>query len=548
MAARWFIFLILGLMLLIAGFAMQNIEAGFGPWSVISYAIGIIFIVIYLIKNKDDLLLLLRRRSARHGVISLVFILAFLGILVMAGLFSERHNYRWDLTKNKTHSIALQSRQQLERLDKDTLDLYAYTFYRGDADLRSKQQLVDLFKTYGYYSKRFKHELVDIDRNPLLAMQLGITSTSTIILRYGEREEKIYSEQEAKITNAIASLLRGGSKPSAGAVYFVTGHGEPALDLSEAFNYGRAKDVISESIGPVRELLLATGKPVPDSCEILVVAGPEKDFLNAELESISDFIRAGGRVLFLLEPFMAENLIPFLGGYGVKLGDDLVIDLLRGAAGSPFAFLVDSYPTHDITRYFDIGTVFDMTRSVRADSSLPPGISVEEFIKTSEKSYAESDRELLQTRFDLVAQKAMDEGQAVPIGVAVTLKEEFLRKLEGHSAKTQSDTTGEKAAEPVEPSDSLAPQEARMVVIGDRDFITNAYLTQLGNSDLLLNCLRWLQGQSDEITIAPKETENTPLMLERSDLVTMGLTTVVALPVGIIFIGLFVWVRRRSKR
>jgi len=196
--------------------------------------------------------------------------------------------------------------------------------------------------------------------------------------------------------------------------------------------------------------------------------------------------------------------------------------------GTPFAFLANNYPTHDITRFFEVGTVFDMVRSVRADSTPPENVTVEEFIKTSEKSYAESDRDLLQTRFDQVAQKALDEGEEVPFAVAVTVNEE-----------TEQDSL-------VAASDSASA--ARLVVIGDRDFISNAYLGQLGNSDLLLNCLRWLRGQTDQITIAPKETENTPIMLQRSELLTMGLVTVVVVPAGIIFTGLLVWIRRRSKR
>ena len=532
MAAKMFIFFILGTMLLILGYIMQIVEAGLGLWSATAYILGIAALLFYAVKNHSELCLLFSRRSARYGAVSVIFILAFVGILVVVVLFSQRRHYRLDLTKSKTHSIALQSRQQLERLERDSLDLNIYVFYRGNGELRSKQPLVDLLETYAYHSEHFKYQLVDIDRNPLMAMQLGITSTSTIILSYGERQEKIYSEQEAKITNAMAGLLGATSPGEKGAVYFVTGHGEPGLDYGESLNYSRAKEAIEEQIGPVRELLLATGKPVPDSCEILVVAGPEKDFLPGELEQIRQFLKTGGSALFLIEPFMAENLTGFLAEYGVVLGDDLIVDLLQGAVGTPFTFLANNYPAHDITRFFDVGTVFELVRSVSADSTAPENVTVEEFIKTSEKSHAEGDRELLQTRFDQVAQKALDEGREVPFAVAVTLEAEPAQQA---GADSMAALSGSAVA-------------GRLVVIGDRDFISDAYLGQLGNSDLLLNCLRWLRGQTDQITIAPKETENTPIILQRSDLLTMGLVTLVVIPVGIIIAGLFVWIRRRSKR
>jgi ABC-type uncharacterized transport system involved in gliding motility auxiliary subunit len=538
MATKFFFLLILGVMLLIAGYIMQNVEAGLGLWAGVGYALAALSLGFYVFRNRSDLGQMLTRRSARYGVVSLAFVLVFIGILVLVSLFSEKHNHRWDLTSNKTHSIALQSRQVMQRLDRDTLNLTAYVFYRGEADLMSKQALTDLLDTYAGSSRHFKYEKVDIDRNPLLALQLGITSTSTLLLQYGERQEKIYSDQESKITNAIATLLKGSAPGRRGAVYFVTGHGEPAMDPTESYGYGQAKEAIEGQIGPVRELLLATGKPVPDSCEILVVAGPQKSFLPAELEAVTAYLRRGGKALFLLEPFMSTGLIPYLGQYGIKAGDDIVIDMLRGAVGSPFAFLVSGYPQFDITRDFNVGTVFDMACSVRADSVPPPGVTATNFILTSEKSFAESDRQLLQTRFDLVAQKALDNGAPVPIAVAAALKPEFFRERMPSPADTSAsvDSTAAGAA------------ETRIVVIGDRDFISNAYLGQLGNKDLLLNCMRWLLGESEEITIAPRETAETPMVLQRSQLLTMGLVILVALPALIIFTGVFIWVRRRSKR
>ena len=136
MAAKMFVFFILGIILLILGYIMQVVEAGIGLWSGTAYILGVLSLLLYTVKNRSELRILFTRRSARYGAVSVVFILAFVGILVVVGLFSERHNYRWDLTESKTHSIALQSRQQLERLDSDTLDLNVYICHRGERDQR----------------------------------------------------------------------------------------------------------------------------------------------------------------------------------------------------------------------------------------------------------------------------------------------------------------------------------------------------------------------------------------------------------------------------
>ncbi|MBW7996071.1 MAG: hypothetical protein FVQ81_05750 [Candidatus Glassbacteria bacterium] len=531
MAASKFILFVLGLMLLIAGYILQVVQAGLGLWPLALYAAGAASLAWYAVANRADLATIFTGRGARRGAASLVMTAGFIGILVMAGLFSEKHHYRLDLTKSKTHTIALQSRQQLEKLEQDTLNLQLYVFYRGETGLRGKQGLADLLDTYVYYSDRLKYEMVDIDRNPLLAMQLGITSTSAMILTYGERQEKIYSEQEAKITQAIANLLDSGTPGKAGTIFYLTGHGEPSLGLeNEGYSMSEAVGAIEDQIGPVSELVLAGGRSVPDSCDVLIVAGPQTNLLPAELSAIESYLAGGGSVLFMVEPFMADTLVSFLAQYGVAVGDNVVIDMLKGAPGTPFAFLADDYPSHDITRFFEVGIVFDMARTVDRAETPPAGAEVTVLARSSDKSAAVTDS-ALQGDFNAVVDQALDEGQAAPLAVAVTLP--------GESGFPADSTIAGQGAD---------GKKSRLVVFGDRHLFVDGYLGQLGNRDLLLNTMRWLGGQADEITIAPKVSENTPLSLERGQMMLIGLVSVVALPAAVIFIGIFVWVRRRSKR
>jgi len=120
----------------------------------------------------------------------------------------------------------------------------------------------------------------------------------------------------------------------------------------------------------------------------------------------------------------------------------------------------------------------------------------------------------------------------VPLAVAITISGDGGQEADSMAMETSQ--TGRQAA--------------RLVVFGDRHLFVDGYLGQLGNRDLLLNTLRWLGGQADQITIEPKETENTPLNLREGQLMMIGLVSVVALPLAVILTGIFVWVRRRSKR
>ena len=102
---------------------------------------------------------------------------------------------------------------------------------------------------------------------------------------------------------------------------------------------------------------------------------------------LDDYLKKGGRALFLLSPQKAEEFVAFLQPWGVKVGEDVVVDqvvrLFQGPALG-LAPLVDTYDTgHEITKELKGRTIFPMTRSVSAAGDGKAGIKVVELVKTS---------------------------------------------------------------------------------------------------------------------------------------------------------------------
>ncbi len=54
MAAKMFVFFILGVMLLILGCIMQVVEAGIGLWSSTAYILGVLSLLFYSVKNRGE--------------------------------------------------------------------------------------------------------------------------------------------------------------------------------------------------------------------------------------------------------------------------------------------------------------------------------------------------------------------------------------------------------------------------------------------------------------------------------------------------------------
>jgi ABC-type uncharacterized transport system involved in gliding motility auxiliary subunit len=89
-------------------------------------------------------------------------------------------------------------------------------------------------------------------------------------------------------------------------------------------------------------------------------------------------------------------------------------------------------------------------------------------------------------------------------------------------------------------------REARIVVIGDADFVSNRLLEALYNRDLVLNALRWLAADEARIALTDKAwTPNQdPLTLQQT--VAYFYFLAFALPEALLLLGIYAWWRRRS--
>jgi len=90
--------------------------------------------------------------------------------------------------------------------------------------------------------------------------------------------------------------------------------------------------------------------------------------------------------------------------------------------------------------------------------------------------------------------------------------------------------------------------KARVVVVGDSDFATNAFVNLSGNKDLFLNTLSWLAEEENLIAIRPKERANTPIFLTAAQGQVLFWLPVVVVPAVLLVSGTSVVLRRRRSR
>lgn len=381
--------------------------------------------------------------------------------------------------------------------------------------------MFDLLSEYAYHSPRFTFRFVDPDRDPSEAVKYGITSYRTTLLKYRDRQDTVGTESENKLTNALIKLIARDTK----VFYFAQGHGEKRIGSLEENGYGYLKDAVERENHQVRELLLMNAEKVPDDAAVLVVAGPETDYLPAELDKISGYLRKGGRVLFLLDPGGAPAFVPYLRQFGFELGVDLIIDKMSQVYGANFLMpvVVAYFKNHPVTADFDLATFFPIARSVRIKED--PAKGSYELALTSDKSWTTAAK---LTKED--EQFNAERHKRGPVSVvAVTAAEVDLATAKPGAGGEDIKTWG------------------KVVVIGDSDFASNKFLKTAGNRDFVLNVLNWLAEEHILISIRKKEPGLTPLMLTQVQGRVVFWLVVVILPSLVLALGLAVAARRRRS-
>jgi ABC-type uncharacterized transport system involved in gliding motility auxiliary subunit len=496
--------------------------------ALIAAALGVAALAGYIVLNRGSLAQKFQRKSLLYSGNLVLVVVLVLAILGLANYFLSSHNHRWDFTAARVHSLSDQSITVLKALKTDVS--FKGFFREGNY---GRAAMENLLKLYAYHSPRVKSEFIDPDKSPGLVKRYGITQDGTTIIEAGDKEGRVTTTTEEDLTNALIKATRAEKK----AIYFLEGHGEQSVEESGDNGYSTVKAELEKLGYEVKKQTLALADRFPKDCALLVVAGPQKDLVPNEYETLKAYIAAGGRCLFMVDPETATTLPAFLAGYGFKLENDLVVDTVsRLLGGDYFMPVVTEYEPHAITSKFSYATFFPYARSVEAGETKPEGATVTELAKTSPNSWAERELDQKEVKFNA----AKDKQGPIDLAAVVTFK-----------TKPATPAPAPETAKPGQPAPAETPKaaeekEARLAVIGDSDFIKNHYYGLSGNGNFFLNVANWLTEESDLISIQPKTQMPRTIQLTASQGRLLFLVSVVILPLAVLLLGISVWVRRRS--
>jgi ABC-type uncharacterized transport system involved in gliding motility auxiliary subunit len=472
----------------------------------------------------EDFRSLLGQRSTRYGAGAAVYSLLFLALVLGANYLSYRHHHRWDVTEAGIYTLAPQSAKLVQSLSQD---LAMTAFVEGGQD----PQLDTLLESYKYAApSRVSYRLVDPDQEPGLVEQMKVTALRSLHLQYANESFVVTNPTEETITNGIIRISGGRKK----TVYFVEGHGEADLANAEDPNgFSEAKLALEQENYDVKTLLLPAAQEIPADATAVVVGGPERPLADREVEVLDAYLARGGHLFVMVGPReRQEKLQAMLQRWGVKLGDDIVIDReVRLFEGPRLGVvpLTKTYGTHPITENFRDFTMFPQTRSVEPAAEGRKGLSATALVKTSASSWAETSVEDVFTK-NVAAVDDGDRRGPVSVAVAVAAKLEDI------------------GVTPPAGADGKTPDEARLVVIGSPLFAGNQQIAQMRlNGDLFLNAVGWLVGQDELVSIRSRSVRASRAELTPREQGQLFYLSVLLVPQLMIATGIAVWWRRKSR-
>ncbi|HWQ70554.1 MAG TPA: Gldg family protein [Patescibacteria group bacterium] len=521
-----------GLTLLVAGGIAYNIRPDLKAWMGSILLLGAILILVSVYRSFGGIMVWLSRRSTITGLNVAIMTMLVVGIIGLVEVISAKHNTRFDLTQGKRHSLADQTKKVVRGL---AADIQVTAFFR--ADQAERRPAEDLLRQYADLSQRFRFEVVDPDRNPGRAKRYGINTYGTTILETKDKEEKIAEVDEEHLTNGLVKLLREGNR----TIYFLKGHGENELEDGSRNGYRQAKEAIEKANYQVKDLLLLREREVPQDASMLVISGPKRDPAESELLALQAFVGRGGKLLIQLDPYTAPSLKAFVGRYGIKVGDDVIVDQYARTMGGDYLMpVVSNYYPHAITQNFTLASLFPFARSVDVAEKSPQGITVQRLGETGPGSWAESDKGEL-NRGQLSFEKGQDRQGPVPVGAIATVQVE--QTAAGAEARKTATAHGANEEQTHKQSGV-----ARLVVYGNSAFASNNFLNFSGNRDLFLNSIGWLAEEEEMISIRPREAKNTPIILSATQGRMVFWMLVVVIPGLFLVSGTSVVLGRRRSR
>lgn len=514
--------------------------------------VTLVALIAWVLQDPRQAREILRGRAFTYGGTAVLVTGVFIVALILLYVVIRQQGWSADLTQAQNFSLTNQARDILTTLGADPttprVEVVAfYGFAQADARDRASLLLDDMVSaSNGKLSYRF----IDPDREPLVMQQYEASPNTVVVVPLKEdgsldlerAKRQTFLEQTTLVNDIIAASAQGDFR-----AFFLSLEG--GIDIDDAGPFGaqvfvqELRDRYNWTVESITLLDLAKADNALQRAQaeadgsVLIIGGGATALPDEQVKLITDYLDAGGALAIFAAQNLegqsalanADNLGNYLlENYGVRVNNDIVIDLNNSIQGSLFQVLVGGFGAHGTVSAYDNtrdGLWFSAPQSLTTNEEAPPtGVNITPLASTSAESYSKVGLTLGEEQSNNAYQRA--EGDTAGPFVVAALSE---RPLTG----------------------------ARLALFGSDSMLYNQYrqLDSIGvrNADFARRVLFWAsnyEGYAATLAALPPApaVQSSPVIGDDIALLNIRNMSVLFLPFGVLALGVAVWWSRRERR
>jgi gliding motility-associatede transport system auxiliary component len=446
-----------------------------------------------------------------------LFLVLFIAIIGSLAWLSTRYTYEADWSADGRNSLSAASLTLLSSLD-GSVNITSYALEQGNV----RQAVRQLIDKYQRHKSDLSLTFINPDLQPARVRELGIQINGELIIEFQGRRENLRNLSEHGLTNTLQRLARGAER----WLVFIEGHAERKAHGHANHDLSQWTQQLSSKGFKVQSHNLLKTPQLPTNTQVLIIASPQVELLAGEVAIINQYVKSGGNLLWLDDPAAnnktnahMQGLLPLAEQLGIQFQAGTIVDpstQILGVSDPRFALVAD-YPSHIINRNIDSLSLFPQSHGVRVTPI--NNWQSQRLLQTEKRSWSETGA--------LDGELQFDEGDDIsgPFTLGWAM-----------SRDTKPQT-----------SSAADPSQQRVVVIGDGDFLSNAYLGNGANLRLGMNIINWLAHDDRLIHIPALISADKTLVLSPLAQAFIGIGFLFVLPLLFASAGFWVWWQRRKR-
>ena len=474
----------------------------------------------------------------------------FLSLFGEFNYLALHHGWRFDLTRNRSHTLSEETKAYLRSLDQPVELIVTLDRNADDDNLaQAYRDISGLLQEYVNATAakpstnlgRVTVRHLDVYREQRLAEQLEIDRADVILALCNDRRQVIplsafYTVRDGLATaftgeQAITSAILSVSNPERPHLYFLAGHGEMLPSDVSARGLSLLADELRLRNFAVETIDLSQTRGVPDDAAAVILAAPDS-YSAFEVEQLRLYLsNRAGRAIILLRAGIEHGLDDLLYDWGLVADDVVVYDTDTNNVTEMGELRIAAFSPHPITQTLidnSLPVFVGATRVVRPDPGRPldNALRTEVLAATSETAWGERN---YRARTMPVYDPGFD-----------------LKGLAGFEPRNRLSVIT--SSERVTPPEGLpfSVRGGRVVLFGNADFASNGRIYAPGNQNIILNAIDWCVDRDIQLNTIPRPIERFQLNLSQTELVKLRYSLLLILPGAAALFGLIVYWTRRS--